>query len=218
MFTGLILYRAFKQNIYKLLIPFIRIFKYLSWRFYLLTCKDVKIIVGAGPTKYNGWFSTDIVTLDVTNESDFKKYFSKKKIKNVLAEHVLEHLSNSDLEKMINNFYKYSDFNVNIRIAVPDGFHADEKYISIVKPGGTGEGADDHKNLFNVNSLSALFEKFGFVAHPVEYWDEEKKFHQGYKDDGKGFVIRSFINDKRNKDGKPLYTSLIIDFKKNLMK
>lgn len=218
MFTGLILYRAFKQNIYKLLIPFIRIFKYLSWRFYLLTCKDVKIIVGAGPTKYNGWFSTDIVTLDVTNDSDFEKYFSRKKIKNVLAEHVLEHLSTSDLEKMINNFYKYSDDKVNIRIAVPDGFHADEKYISIVKPGGTGEGADDHKNLFNVNSLSALFEKFGFVAHPVEYWDEEKKFHQGYKDDGKGFVIRSFINDKRNKDGKPLYTSLIIDFKKDLMK
>lgn len=218
MFTGLILYRAFKQNIYKLLIPFIRIFKYLSWRFYLLTCKDIKIIVGAGPTKYNGWFSTDIVTLDVTNDSDFEKYFSRKKIKNVLAEHVLEHLSTSDLEKMINNFYKYSDDKVNIRIAVPDGFHADEKYISIVKPGGTGEGADDHKNLFNVDSLSALFEKFGFVAHPVEYWDEEKKFHQGYKDDGKGFVIRSFINDKRNKDGKPLYTSLIIDFKKNLLK
>lgn len=212
------MYRAFKQNIYKLLIPFIRIFKYLSWRFYLLTCKDIKIIVGAGPTKYNGWFSTDIVTLDVTNDSDFEKYFSRKKIKNVLAEHVLEHLSTSDLEKMINNFYKYSDDKVNIRIAVPDGFHADEKYISIVKPGGTGEGADDHKNLFNVNSLSALFEKFGFVAHPVEYWDEEKKFHQGYKDDGKGFVIRSFINDKRNKDGKPLYTSLIIDFKKNLLK
>lgn len=212
------MYRAFKQNIYKLLIPFIRIFKYLSWRFYLLTCKDIKIIVGAGPTKYNGWFSTDIVTLDVTNDSDFEKYFSRKKIKNVLAEHVLEHLSTSDLEKMINNFYKYSDDKVNIRIAVPDGFHADEKYISIVKPGGTGEGADDHKNLFNVDSLSALFEKFGFVAHPVEYWDEEKKFHQGYKDDGKGFVIRSFINDKRNKDGKPLYTSLIIDFKKNLLK
>lgn len=214
MSESLVVYKEFKQFIYRILIPFIRIYKYLNWRFYLLRCKDVKIIVGAGPTKYKGWFSTDIVTLDVTKESDFEKYFSKKKIKNVLAEHVLEHLTDQELAKMIKNFYKYSEDEINIRIAVPDGFHADEKYISMVKPGGTGEGADDHKNLFNVNSLSSLFKKFGFVAHPVEYWDEERKFHQGYKDEGNGFVIRSFINDKRNKDGKPVYTSLIIDFTK----
>jgi predicted SAM-dependent methyltransferase len=208
-------YKEFKQFIYSLLIPFIRIYKYLSWRLYLLTCKNVKIIVGAGPTKYKGWYSTDIVTLDVTKESDFEKYFSKKKIKNVLAEHVLEHLTDQELEKMIKNFYKYSDDEINIRIAVPDGFHKDEKYINIVKPGGTGEGAHDHKNLFNVNSLTSLFEKFGFAADPVEYWDEERKFHQGYKTAENGFIIRSFINDKRNISGKHVYTSLIIDFKKN---
>lgn len=208
------MYKKFKQSVYKVLIPFIRIYKYLSWRFYLLTCEEIKIIVGAGPTKYKGWFSTDIVTLDVTKGSDFQKYFSKKKIKNVLAEHVLEHLSKTDLEKMIKNFYKYSDNQINIRIAVPDGFHHDEKYISVVKPGGTGEGAHDHKNLFNVNSLSKLFGKYGFIARPIEYWDENKVFHQGYKDDDDGYVIRSFINDKRNKNGKPFYTSLIIDFNK----
>jgi predicted SAM-dependent methyltransferase len=214
LLEDLVVYKQFKQFIYRLLIPFIRIFKYLSWRFYLLTCKDVKIIVGAGPTKYKGWFSTDIVTLDITKESDFQKYFSKKKIKNVLAEHVLEHLTDHELAKMVKNFYNYSDDCIKIRIAVPDGFHVDEKYISIVKPGGTGQGADDHKNLFNVNSLSSLFERFGFVAYPVEYWDEERKFHQGYKNDRSGFVIRSFINDKRNNDSTPVYTSLIIDFTK----
>jgi len=195
----IIVYKELKQFVYRLLIPFIRIYKYLNWRFYLLTCSEVKIVVGAGSTNYQGWFSTDIVTLDITNESDFIKYFKKKKIKNVLAEHVLEHLTDQELEKMIKNFYKYSDDDVNIRIAVPDGFHKDEKYIDIVKPGGTGEGAHDHKNLFNVKSLSALFEKFGFISHPVEY----------------RYIIRSFMNDKRNKDGKPVYTSLIIDFKKN---
>lgn len=211
------MYKDFKQFIYRLLTPLIRILKYLNWRFYLLICKDIKIIVGAGPTKYKGWFSTEIVTLDITKETDFEKYFKRKKIKNILAEHVLEHLNNQELEKMIKNFYKYSDKNLNIRIAVPDGFHKDEKYITLVKPGGTGEGAEDHKNLFNVNSLSALFERFGFIAHPVEYWDEEGKFHQGYKNEENGYVKRSFINDKRNKDGKPNYTSLIIDFKKNLI-
>ncbi len=208
------MYRKFKQFVYQLLIPFIRIYNYLNWRFYLLTADEINLVVGAGPTKYKGWFSTDIVTLNVTKESDFKKYFSNKKIHKVLAEHVLEHLTNQELEKMIKNFYKYSDEEINIRIAVPDGFHNDEKYITLVKPGGMGEGADDHQNLFNVNSLSSLFEKFGFVAHPVEYWDEEKNFHQGYTDNGDGFVIRSYINDKRNKNGNPVYTSLIIDFTK----
>lgn len=208
------MYKDFKQLIYRLIIPFIRIYKFINWRYYLITCKEVKLIIGAGPTKYKGWFSTDIATLDVTKESDFERYFSKKKIKNVLAEHVLEHLNNEDLEKMIRNLYKYSNDNINIRIAVPDGFHQDENYISVVKPGGKGEGAHEHKNLFNVNSLSNLFEKFGFIAHPVEYWNENKIFHQGYSNDQNGYIIRSFKNDKRNIDGQPNYTSLIIDFKK----
>ena len=212
------MYKDFKQFIYKLLIPLIRVYKYLSWRFYLLTCKEVKLIVGAGPTKYKEWFATDIVTLDITKESDFEKYFGKKKIKNVLAEHVLEHLTDQELEKMIKNFYKYSDEKINIRIAVPDGFHANKDYINIVKPGGTGEGSEDHKNLFTVNSLSEIFERSGFKSHPVEYWDKDGIFHQGYKNDENGFIIRSFINDKRNIGGNPVYTSLIIDFRKNQIK
>jgi predicted SAM-dependent methyltransferase len=210
-------YKEFKQLMYRLLIPFIRIFKYLGWRFYLLTADEINLVVGAGPTKYKGWFSTDIVTLDVTKESDFKKYFVKKKINKVLAEHILEHLTNPELDLLAENLFKYSEKNVNIRIAVPDGFHENENYITLIKPGGTGEGADDHKNLFNVNSLSALFEKFGFIAHTVEYWDEERKFHQGYKNDENGYIKRSFVNDKRN-IRIPIYTSLIIDFKKNQIK
>lgn len=208
------MYKYFKKFVYSTLTPFIKLYKYLHWRLYLLIAAEIKLVVGAGPTKYKGWFSTDIVTLDVTKESDFEKYFSKRKINKVLAEHVLEHLTNQELKRMIKNLFKYSDDEINIRIAVPDGFHENEKYITLVKPGGTGKGADDHKNLFNVNSLSALFERFGFNAHPVEYWDEEGKFHQGYSNDENGYIKRSFVNDKRNVNNLPVYTSLIIDFKK----
>lgn len=208
------MYKKFKQFIYGSLIPIIRIFKYISWRFYLLTSKEIKIVVGAGPTKYKGWFSTDIVTLDLTKREDFEKYFSKKKIKNILAEHVLEHLTNSDLDKMVKNFYEFSDKDIIIRIAVPDGFHIDQNYINIVKPGGTGEGAEDHKNLFTIRSLSEIFQKVGFISYPIEYWDERNIFHQGYVNDSNGYILRSFINDHRNISGKPVYTSLIIDFKK----
>lgn len=208
------MYKQFKQFIYRLIIPFIRIYKYLTWRIYLLTAEDINLVIGAGPTKYNGWFSTDIATLDVTQESDFKKYFSKRKIHKVLAEHVLEHLTISELNLMAKNLNEYSVKNVNIRIAVPDGFHADKEYINNVKPGGVGEGAHDHKNLFTVNSLSEIFERAGFKSYPVEFWDEKGNFHRGYKNDENGYIIRSFINDKRNQSGYPVYTSLIVDFKK----
>jgi predicted SAM-dependent methyltransferase len=209
------MHRRFKQFIYRRLIPFIRIWKKLNWYLYLTTTSEVKIIVGAGPTKYKGWFPTDIVTLDVTNEKHFKKYFKKKKISRILAEHVLEHLTNQELELMIENFHKYSSENINIRIAVPDGFHRDKEYINKVKPGGTGEGANDHKNLFNYLTLSELFSAQKFKAILVEYWDEEGKFYPGYSNDENGFVLRSFINDKRNSDGIPHYTSLIVDFRKS---
>lgn len=209
------MYKKFKQFIYRMLIPFIRIWKKLNWNYYLLTHKEIKIVVGAGPTKYKRWFSTDIATLDVTNEDHFRKYFKKKKINKILAEHVLEHLTENDLGLMVKNFYKYSSDDVNIRIAVPDGFHKDKDYINTVKPGGTGDGADDHKHLFTYYSLSDLFEKEKFKPVLVEYWDEEGKFYTDYSNDDNGCVLRSFKNDKRNIDGNPEYTSLIVDFRKN---
>lgn len=206
------MYKKVKRFIYLFLIPFIRLHKYFSWRIYLIKANKIKLNVGAGYTKYEGWFNTELDTLDVTSEYDFKKYFSKRKIDNILAEHVLEHLTDDQLDKMIINFKKYCSSTATIRIAVPDGFHADQNYINKVKPGGTGVGADDHKHLFTYISLSEKFTKHGFTAQPIEYWNENHKFVQGYHNDNKGFITRSFVNDDRNKDGKPVYTSLIVDF------
>jgi predicted SAM-dependent methyltransferase len=206
--------KIIKSKIFLMLVPFIKFYKYLSWKFYLTFSKKIKIIVGAGPSKYKGWFSTDIWTLDLTKESDFNKYFSTKRINYVLAEHVFEHLDNLQLDKAITNIYNYSADDVNIRIAVPDGFHKDQSYIEYVRPGGTGEGSLDHKHLFTFKTLMEVFEQHGFKGDTIEYWDEKRTFHMGYDDDEKGIITRSFINDERNKNGKPVYTSLIIDFKK----
>lgn len=208
------MYKRIKQFIYRLLIPLIKFYKYLMWLVYLTSHKEINVVVGAGGTKFKGWFSTDVSTLDLTKESDFRKYFKKKKISKVLAEHVLEHLGQEDLDKMLVNFFKYSEKSVNIRIAVPDGFHPDIKYIESVKPDGTGAGAKDHKNLFTYKSLGELFGRYGFKTNPIEYWDENKNFHTIYSNDNKGFVERSMVNDDRNNAGNPNYTSLIIDFTK----
>jgi predicted SAM-dependent methyltransferase len=206
--------KKIKSKIFLILVPIIRLYKYITWRLYLIFSEKIKIIVGAGPSKFKGWFSTDIWTLDITNEFDFKKYFNRKKINYVLAEHVLEHLDALQIEKTVINFFNYSSKDVNIRIAVPDGYHEDRNYIEYVKPGGFGDGSWDHKNLFTYITLKEVFERNGFKGRAIEYWDEERIFHQGYEDDEKGIISRSFINDERNKAGKPVYTSLIIDFTK----
>jgi len=208
------MYKKLKQFIYRLLFPVIRIWKKLHWYVYIATNEEINLIVGAGPSQHKGWFSTDIVTLDVTNENQFQKYFKNKKIKKILAEHILEHLTNDELNLMVKNFKNYSSDDVNIRVAVPDGFHKDEQYIEKVKPGGKGEGAEEHYDLFNYKSLSALFEQHGFNSILVEYWDEKGNFHEGYTNDEFGYVKRSFLNDSRNSDGIPHYTSLIVDFRK----
>lgn len=197
-----------------MIIPFLRLSKFLRWLIYLNTSKEIKLVVGSGKIKFKGWFDTDIDTLNIINEKDFSKYFSKRKIDKILAEHVLEHLMDYELELMVKNFYKYSSRKVNIRIAVPDGFHSDPNYIDNVKPGGIGVGAQDHKNLFNYKTLGLLFEKHGFKAKLIEYWDENGNFHQGYRNDEHGFIHRSMLNDERNRNGKPHYTSLIMDFTK----
>src|SRR3989304_819317 len=96
--------KKIKRLIYKRLIPILKICKYISWKYYLRTANEIKIVVGAGGTKFKNWFDTDIDTLNVTNEEDFRKYFSKKKIKKILVEHVLEHLKDNELDLMIKNF------------------------------------------------------------------------------------------------------------------
>jgi predicted SAM-dependent methyltransferase len=206
--------KEIKKIGYKLYTSLLKPIDLMRWNKWVKSNEKIKIIIGASKTNYPGWFQTEQYFLDLTNRNDFVKLFSKKKMDGILAEHVLEHLTNDALHLMLQNFKEFTSDSVTIRIAVPDGFHGDDAYINNVKPGGVGFGSDDHKNLFTYKSLAALFETAGFVAHPVEYWDENRVFHKGYVNDDNGYIKRSFINDKRNAGGNPVYTSLIIDFTK----
>ena len=204
--------KKFKAFVFRLLIPFIRAEKLFEWFFYRRVSDKIRIIVGAGPTNFPGWFKTDIWYLDLTKRKDFLRYFRKTKIDNMLAEHVLEHIPSDQILLMLGCIREFASPGFNFRVAVPDGFHADPEYVNAVKPGGHGCGSDDHKNLFDYKSISELFAQKGFAAHPVEFWDENGQFHRGYENDDKGYISRSFINDDRNSNGKPVYTSLIVDF------
>jgi predicted SAM-dependent methyltransferase len=172
---------------------------------------DIRIVVGSGGLSQSGWVPTDIDTLNITKKRDWEKLFQENSIHAILSEHVWEHLSVEEGILAIHNCFIYLKKGGYLRIAVPDGFHPDPNYINYVKLGGCGPGADDHKVLFNYNELSASLIQAGFKVDLLEYFDENGVFHAKDWDPSGGKIIRSLRFDKRNGDGRPNYTSLIID-------
>jgi predicted SAM-dependent methyltransferase len=170
-----------------------------------------KVIIGCANTRYRGWLASDIDLLDILKRSDFTRYFKTASIMAFLAEHVWEHLTLDQAATANKNCYDYLAARGHLRIAVPDGYHPDKGYIDSVKPGGSGEGSDDHKVLYTYKTLTKELEKAGFTVNPLEYWDENGTFHAVDWNPVDGMVKRSSRFDKRNMNGKLVYTSLIVD-------
>ncbi len=59
--------------------------------------------------------------------------------------------------------------------------------------------------------MSEMLVSVGFRVDLIEYFDENGTFHQNNWSGDDGHIRRSFTHDERNKNGKPNYTSLIID-------
>lgn len=174
--------------------------------------KKRKLNVGSGGVEFdNDWFSCDIDLLNLTKKSNWVKLLRNSKVTNIFAEHVWEHLSDEDTRLANLNCFTFLEKNGRLRIAVPDGYHPNKDYIEYVKPNGNGIGSDDHKILYNYNSMSKRLKEVGFRVELLEYWDENGKFH--FKDwtNEHGKVIRSKRYDERNVNGELNYTSLIID-------
>jgi len=177
--------------------------------------KPVNMVVGSMFSVYKGWIHSDIETLNLLKESDWKKYFKENAIDRILAEHVWEHLTDEEGKLAFTNCFKYLKPGGFLRVAVPDGFNPSQEYIDYVKPGGTGNGADDHKILYNYKLMSGFLEEIGFTVKLLEYFDEEGKFHKNPWKVEDGMIRRSADHDSRNKNGVLGYTSLIIDAYKN---
>lgn len=171
----------------------------------------LRLIIGSGYTLPRGWIITDIETLNIVQQNDWKRYFSVNSISSVVAEHVFEHLHADDRDHALKNIYDYLLPGGNLRIAVPDGYHIKPEYIEAVKPNGTGEGAPDHKFLYNYQSLSDVLERVGFTVSLLEYYDENGKFHFKEWNHEKGPIHRSLLNDTRNENGIITYSSLLLD-------
>ena len=182
--------------------------------FVALRLRDGKMrfnVGSGGINPDNTWFATDIDTLNLTKEKHWKELLLFLKLDNIMAEHVWEHLNDTDTKLANTNCFKYLKKNGVLRLAVPDGFHPDKDYIDYVRPGGTGMGSDDHKILYTYKTMKDKLEAVGFKVVLLEYWDESGNFHFVDWNDGNGRISRSRRYDERNSSGKLNYTSLIVD-------
>jgi predicted SAM-dependent methyltransferase len=172
---------------------------------------NMKIVIGAGGEHEKDWVPTDIDFLNLLSESDWSRFFQPGTIEMMVAEHVWEHLTPEESHRALKNCYTYLKVGGHIRIAVPDGNHSDPDYIEMVKPGGYGNGSDDHKVLYTISSLTELLEKLGFKAKGLEYFNEKHEFVYTDWNLSGGKIRRSRRFDPRNTGSEMIYSSLIVD-------
>ncbi|MEN6313317.1 MAG: methyltransferase domain-containing protein [Clostridiaceae bacterium] len=180
----------------------------------------MKIIIGAGQTKYDGWIATQESDLNLLSILDWEKLFSNESIDAMLAEHVWEHMTYKEGILAAENCYKYLKPGGYIRCAVPDKNFRNEWYQKMVRIGGPGPSdhpAATHKIVYDSGTLKSVFESAGFEVTLLEYCDENGDFHFTYWNENDGKIGRSFRYDTRNSTESLGMVSIIIDAKKPLI-
>jgi predicted SAM-dependent methyltransferase len=170
--------------------------------------QPIRIIIGAGRSSHDDWLATDVCTLNICRPDDWAAYFVRDSVDAILSEHVLEHLSIEENRIVLKSALIYLKSGGRFRIAVPDGNRRDAYYLADVAP-----PSDGHKVLFNLRSLTALLREVGFVVEPLEYFDDNEKFHAVEWNSSEGHISRSVRYDRQEnfKKGGLFYTSLIVD-------
>jgi len=171
-----------------------------------------RIVVGSAGYFDPGWIPTDVATLNLLAPDTWSKFMSDASVDIIFAEHVWEHLTFAQGEQAAATCHRFVRSGGRLRVAVPDGYHPDEWFIRMVKPGGFGAGADDHKVLYDHKTLSKVLSAGGFERiELLEYYDEAGEFHAVDWDVAFGKVRRSIrFDDRKTEAGLP-FTSVIID-------
>ena len=181
----------------------------------------MRIIVGAGKVKYDGWISTQENELNLLSIEQWENIAQNGDIEAILAEHVWEHLSYEDGVKAAENCYKFLKPGGYVRCAVPDKNFRNQWYQNMVKVGGPGHEAHPasaHKIVYDYKTLVNLFESAGFKVTLLEYCDEQGDFHYREWDESKGKICRSYRFDSRNSKDNLGMVSIIIDAVKPINK
>jgi predicted SAM-dependent methyltransferase len=164
-----------------------------------------KVIVGAGGAQQEGWISLEYDQLDIRSRDSWLQWFEPGTLDAVLSEHVLEHLYPDEAEQAAGNIYEFLRPGGYWRIAVPDGWNTDPKYLEETRPNGSGQARlsflrklwlppakdyPDHKVHYNVESLAQLLHSAGFSVQPLE-WFDCCGFHRNEWESSDGYIKRS---------------------------
>jgi predicted SAM-dependent methyltransferase len=179
----------------------------------------LKVSIGAGPQRWEGWTPTDRIDLDLASRDSFEAWFGSRRASALLCEHVWEHLDLDDSVRAASNCFDFLQRGGRLRVAVPDGLFPDAEYQWIVQVGGPGpkdHPAADHKVVYDYRTFVPIFEAAGFVVTLLEWWDEEGNFHHAQWDLADGPIGRATKLDTRNEawrkgEGPPGFTSLLLD-------
>lgn len=180
----------------------------------------MRVILGAGNTRYEGWMETQESSLNVLSMSDWDNLFQAESIDAMLSEHMWEHMTYEQGIQAAKNCFKYLKPGGYIRCAVPDKNFRNEWYQNMVKIGGPGplnHPAASHKIVYDAATLKKVFESAGFQVNLLEYCDENGDFHYSYWNEADGKIGRSYRFDTRNSNSKLGMVSIILDAKKPLI-
>lgn len=155
---------------------------------------DIRVVVGSGQQRIEGWLSTDIAQLNIVEEVSWSRRFAPQSIDRILAEHVLEHLTMQELVSALRNAYAYLKPGGIFRVAVPDAFHPSRYYYHLVKPGGW-ETPYEHMLFIDYEILFRMAKDVGFELKLLEYFDEDGMFHSRSYDEEDGVIRRCARNN-----------------------
>ncbi|TQD23849.1 hypothetical protein [Methanolobus vulcani] len=162
----------------------------------ILSSEIVKIVPGAGKTRYEGWISIEVQELDITSTYDLNYYFANKKIDNILLEHVIEHIDYKNFIHFLVTIKPYLKKGAIIRIAVPDRNHPSEYVRLLTGVNGLEPGADDHKYFYGIDDFENIACQTDYKLDKVEYFDNNGIFHKNNFDLSDGYISRCSKNYK----------------------
>ena len=179
----------------------------------------LRVAIGVGLQRWDGWVPTDRDDLDLTSRRSFDIWFGGRRAQAIVCEHLWEHLDQDEGRLAARLCFDFMQDGARLRVAVPDGLFPDGEYQRTVQVGGPGPAdhpAADHKVVYDYRTFVPVFESAGFSVRLLEWWDEHGRFHHGDWDLSDGPIGRATKLDTRNQawrngEGPPGFTSLLLD-------
>lgn len=178
---------------------------------------SLRVILGAGEQRWDGWIATQREDLDLLDRSTWEAWFGERRADALLCEHVWEHLTETQGRAAARLCFDFLKPGGVLRVAVPDANFPDPEYQRAVQVGGPGPAdhpAADHQIVYDFRLLTDVFRDAGFEVELLEYCDGSGRFRARDWDVGTGPVYRSLRLDHRNRDRRLGFVSLILDARK----